>query len=445
MYRKCFGLCESVKVKKKYKNILSGLEPVCRAADGLSDKYTSPLDDLVVSVFAPCAYMYAAWIVRQAQYCGINRLYFFARDGYSIKQAVDVILKKENIPIETSYFYCSRHSLRMAAYRFFDNSAYDRLFAESYMLSAFNLLTRAEFDDNERSLIYQSIGFDPLTEHEPMNRGSFREFCDSLRGSELFRKMLKEKSDAAYDNAVGYFKQEGMGEYEKFGVVDLGWTGSMQHTLKRLLESCGIHNEISGFYFGMLETPPKSENSSFFPWLFDSGDIFTKAWFSQNILECIYSAPHGTTWGYERAEGIFSPKLFKSENNAEIILRISRIISEFAENVSDFEYNNDCRKTALLLLKRLMLTPDKDEAEALDKFFFCDDINEKYHQRLASCGKEAFFSAILHKHDMNAKPYWFYGAVRKSGVRFAGFFSLLYFLSCIGRNFINQFIRKRGN
>ncbi|MCI7767170.1 MAG: hypothetical protein MSJ26_04215 [Oscillospiraceae bacterium] len=432
-------------MKKKYLSILSRHDPICSAAAGLSEKYASPLDSLIISVCAPCAYFYGSWIVRQAISCGINRLYFFARDGYSIKQAVDIILKKESIPIETSYFYCSRHSLRMAAYRFFDNSAYDRLFAESYMLSAFNLLTRAEFDDNERCLVYKSIGFAPSSEHEPMNRSLFKEFCNKLKASELFRKMLKEKSDAAYENAVGYFKQEGMDAHRKFGVVDLGWTGSMQHTLKRLLESCGIHNDILGLYFGMLENPPIASGSQFIPWLFDSGDVITKAWFSQNILECIFSAPHGTTSGYERAEGVFSPVLFENENNAEMIEHISGIISDFAENVSDFEYSDDCRKTALLLLKRLMLTPDKDEAEALDEFFFCDDISEKYHNRLASGNKKAFVSAILHRHDMNAKPYWFYGAVRKSGVSSAGLLSLLYFLSELGRNFINHFIRKRGN
>lgn len=443
MYRKCFGLCESIKVKKKYRIILSRNKNLYAASSALSDECRSALDEITLSAAAPCAYLFARWIIAKALSCGIKKIYFLARDGYSIKKAADIILKKENIPIETSYFYCSRHSLRMAAYRFFDDSAYDRLFAESYMLSAFNLLTRAEFDERERREIYNAVGFDYSLERAVLNRRNFRQLCEKLRASHIFRNMLKQKSDTAYKNAVGYIIQEGMGSYEKIGIADLGWTGSMQYTLNRLLVSCGIKTEITGFYFGMLEAPPEAENSLYFTWLFDSENCFTKAWFSQNVIECIFSAPHGSAQGYECTENRFCPVLFCTENNSEIILRISNIISEYTEEISGFTYNEDFRKIALQLLKRLMLTPDRDEAEALDNFIFCDDTSEGYHSSLSSGEKKNLIYAIIHRNNSDLKPYWFYGAVKISNVKFGMLYSFFYYLSELARNIVKLFIRKR--
>ena len=61
----------------------------------------------------PVIYCYAEWIVEQAVKKGIKRLYFIARDGYLVKQIVDIILHSKKIDIDTSYIYGSRKAWRM--------------------------------------------------------------------------------------------------------------------------------------------------------------------------------------------------------------------------------------------------------------------------------------------------------------------------------------------
>lgn len=428
-------------MKPKYFKILSDSNELHNAAEKLSEKYTQPLDRLIINAIAPTVYMYAQWVISQAEGYGIKRLYFLARDGYEVKIAADAIIRQKGSDIKTHYFYCSRHSLRMAAYGFFDSSAYDRLFAESYSLSAFILLRRAEFDENERKCIYKSIGMEMSHEHRILSRKEFSELCSDLKNSEVFLSLLKEKSDMAYENTVGYIKQEGMLGEEKIGIVDLGWTGSMQSTLCRLLRSCSCNSQIIGFYMGMLETPPDDENSRYDLWLFGSRDILIKSWFSQNLLECLLTAPHGMTGGYFRKNDRYYPDLFENENNADIISHISDIISEYAEKMDGFIYNNRCPKTALRLLRALMLLPDGEEAAAAEEFSFCDDISEEYHSRVASdISSKQLVSAVLHRHSTDRRPYWVYGAAAKKGRRIYGY---AYYLSEVLRNIINQYIRKR--
>jgi len=400
--------------------------------------------EAVKEYIAPVIYSYACFIIRRAQELGIKRLYFFSRDGYTVMRAVNEICRKNNISLEISYFYCSRYSLRMAAYRFKDSSAYNRLFNESYRMTAKTVLMRAGFDCNERRLVYDELGF-IYDEERLMNRNDFKSFCDGLKMSKKFWKILSERSDTAYCLTADYIRQCGMDKYDHIGVVDLGWTGSMQLTLKRLLESFDINCSVTGFYLGMLEEPEMSEGNAYEPWLFEGGKgCFTKAWFCQNVLECICTAPHGMTVGYVKKNGDVCPVFSENENAPELVSRVSDIIADYAAQASGFEYSEKKdKKAALKKLKRLMLTPDEKTAEGFEAFCFCDDISEGYHGSL--CGRlssKAVLDCIFRKKGA-VRPYWFYGALTHCGRSVQIVCRYLYYFSEAARYFIIA-VKKRG-
>lgn len=435
---------------QKYLRILQKYPEMAEAARRLCNKYDENICRITALVSAPVIYMYADHIVTMAERLGIKRIYFLARDGYSVKRAAEEIVKKRGSSVELRYFYCSRFSLRMAAYRFKDDSAYDRLFFESYELSAKKLLARAGFSREDRAAVYKDIGFSLENEDTPLDRAAFHELCGRIKGSREFDRILTQRSDTAFFDAVSYIKQEGMGEYSHIAVADLGWTGSMQHTLKRILSEAGIETKITGFYMGMLEAPPIEKGSEFGCWLFGGGDSRVKAWFSHNLMECICTAPHGMTMGYENKNGIYEPVLCECENNTDRVELLSDIIAEFSAIVC----GGGDRETALALLKALMYTPEASEAEAFaSEYRFCDDVSEDYHRSIAGAADKALLTQrllhrqvidrLLRKKRSGGGLYWYYGSLALSNVRNKGAYRLLFRLSEQVRFFIKQKKGKR--
>ena len=336
---------------------------------------------------------------------------------------------------ECSYFYCSRYALRMAAYRFQDDSAYDRLFIPAFKLTACNMLKRAGLDEKERNAVYRNIGF-PEDESSVMGRTDFAGFCDKVRNSEVFNDILKEKSDKAYKNTVNYFLQEGLDKYDKIGIVDLGWTGSLQYTLKRILDSMGVKSEIHGFYMGMLDTPPVSENSEYHTWLFSENDIIVKSWFAHNLMECVCTAPHGMTTGYTYKGGKTVPVLTDNENRSELADRIKDISLEYVQKNRQSVFGNasDTRKKNLKRLYRLMFAPTEIQADALSEYCFCDDVGEQYHRSIVQNAKPVQFRKVLLFYKFRNREsadgfYWYCGSVAASDLLIKTFYRYEYFLT----------------
>jgi len=391
-------------------------------------------DTIVQKYISPVLAHYTGWVLSEAQRLGIKHLFFLARDGYQMYNIAKEISGNEGTP-ECSYFYCSRYALRMAAYRFHDDSAYDRLFIPAFKLTAGNMLKRAGFDEDERRAVYRNIGF-PEDESTVMGRSEFAKYCDRVRNSEVFNTILNEKSDRAYEETVKYFRQEGMDRYDKIGIVDLGWTGSLQHTMKRILDSMGVKSEIHGFYMGMLSSPPVSENSEYHTWLFNEKNISVKAWFAHNLMECICTAPHGMTIGYKEADGKIVPVITENENNTDLVEKIKEITLSYAEkNKSEiFKITSHIKTKNLRRLHRLMFAPTEIQANALSEYCFCDDVGEQYHRSIVQNAKPVQFRKVLLFHKLRNRDnadgfYWYCGSVAASDLLIKTFYRYEYLIT----------------
>ena len=219
-----------------------------------------------------------------------------------------------------------------------------------------------------------------------------------------------------------------MGEYETVGIVDLGWTGSLQAVLRRLLDSAQIRTKIVGFYMGMLDRPPAQEASVYRTWLFSEKETGIKSWFSHNLMECVCSAPHGMTMGYRRSGDRIVPVLAAEENPPEesgrIQQSIAQMLQSFPENACSQVHH---RKTALQLLKKLMYAPTIEETNALSRYRFCDDVGEQYHRSIVQTGKASDYrrELLLFKpfcRDSTDGFYWYYGSVAASSLKLKTFY-----------------------
>lgn len=391
-------------------------------------------------------FTYIWWVLLSAQRQGIKQLYFLSRDGYVMKIIADKITQKLNLEITCHYLYCSRYSLRMAAYKFHGDEAYDLLFLKAAKLTAKNTLSRVNMSEPLRKAVYDDIGFDIANETKQMSNNEFAAFCNSLKQSKEFNDIVTEKSQQAYDITMAYFKQENLTEQHHIGIVDTGWTGSMQYTLSKLFSCAHINTKITGYYFGLYNRQKPNEKSVYNAWYFSpqkSTALSVK--FNNNLMECICSAPHGMTTGYCEENNVISPVFAASaatEKNAEIVAEQIRIIEKFAlltaEKMTLDEFESFDKKQlhslSQKLLVKLMFRPQMEVANAFSKFYFCDDVSEIYCKPLVETARQQQFKptllhnkllALVKKSDKTSDFfYWSQGTLAVSNIKHKALYRL---------------------
>lgn len=338
----------------------------------------------------PIVFGYVWWVLHEAQARGIKRLYFLARDGYTLEHVARLFCERFSLPIECRYLYCSRMALRMPTYRFIGEEAYDLLFQWGYRVTLRTVLLRADMNEAERRRVYAECGLSGEDEDRPLSKREFADIAGRIRKSETFRAWVHDRSEVAYGPAVGYLRQEGLFEQDTVAVVDSGWTGSMQRSLRQLLEFAGYEGKLTGFYFGMYERPRDTADGEYLTWFFDAGGrAADKARFCNNLFECLLAAPHGMTAGYRENGGRYEPVLLPPPDEAELkmIQDQSDGIAAYAArraavDLSAFDSAAARRNTAELV-KRYMSEPARAEAAYYGRLRFSDDVAESYRLSLA--------------------------------------------------------------
>ncbi len=370
---------------------------------------------------------YVWWVLQEAEKEGIKTLYFLARDGWLLRKIALVICEHYKLDIACKYLYCSRISLRTPSYWLIGEEAFDLLLCGGYQLRLDSILQRAQLSEEERQAVYKSCGWNIEDESKLLSWAAFKEAANTLRGDRVYRKYVLEKSRAAYPAAMAYLKQEGLLDADRIAIVDSGWTGSMQRSLRQLLESAGWKGKLDGYYFGMYKSPQDERDGRYHTWYF-SGEGFwkQKARFSNNLFECLLSAPHGMTSGYrmegEAAAPVLMPPPTKSkiEQIEAYALCVTQYTSRQAQQ--DFWRKIEWTETDRIIT-RYMYYPTEEEAFVLGQMMFCDDITEAYQCPLADRTmiremkrytipgrvKERFFSGK--KQAAGPGLYWQYGTI----------------------------------
>lgn len=346
---------------------------------------------LCLNFSGPVLYYFVWWILREANNRGIKTLYFLARDGYLLYEMAKVFCKQFTLPIECKYLYCSRASLRMPSYHLIGDEAYQLLTLGGYYTSLKTLLKRADLNKQERDSVYAELGLQDFNENEPLTRQRFEKVSQLLRQSNIFHTLVIEKSKAAYETAIGYFSQEDLLSQNELAIVDSGWTGSMQRSLRQLLCANGFQGHITGFYFGMYAPPKDPADGTYLTWYFNAkGKTRYKLPFCNNLFECLLSAPHGMTTGYKYEDGLYRPIMAENHNKGQLTFiqkNISTILNYTKNMLLSTEFDSfsevTYRKNTYQLIKRYMAYPTPQEADVFGQFLFCDDITEAYHLKLA--------------------------------------------------------------
>ena len=125
-----------------------------------------------------------------------------------------------------------------------------------------------------------------------------------------------------------------------------------------------------------------------------------------------------------------TPVLAENENSPEPVRMILGSLECYKDIYAD-KYSKSYKKTALKLLRRLMANPEKEEAEVLSGYYFCDDVAEQYHSSVAvkAKKKELRMEIIPFKffyRDSTDGLYWYYGSLAVCGYKTGFIYKLGY-------------------
>ena len=339
------------------------------------------------SVTGPIVYAYVGWILTEAKRKGIRTLWFLARDGYLPYLIAMKMCAHFEFDIDCRYLYCSRKSLRSASYHLISDDELSRqLFVYGYHVTAASLLARLELDKEQENAIISDFDF-PLD--KPLSREEFSALCRKLSKDKKLFSVLRTRSLERYLSAAAYFKSVGLFDMDVVCIVDSGWTGSMQRSLRILLDSLGYQGKICGFYFGMYSTP-KSCDGEYFTYCFSAREgLFRRAFLNNNLFECMLSAPHPMTERYAFINSLPKPcfcDVRDYDMHLMVLAQIDGALSCAEKKNSENRIKTLAEKEKRKIFRsviRASIMPTRREAELFSRFLFCDDVTEKYMHSLA--------------------------------------------------------------
>ncbi len=370
-------------ILKKYKN------KTLLAETALKDwKEPDTIELLGEKVIGPVLFGYVLWILREAKKKNIGTLYFLARDGYILRKIALKICDVYGMKINCRYLYCSRHSLRLPTYSLIGEEAFELLLNKSSNVTVNKLLERVGFTETEKIEICKSIGILETDQNKILTNRKYKEIKLLLKNNAIFVDKTMIKSKIAYGMTIGYLRQEGLFDSPYVAIVDSGWTGSMQRSLRQLLQAAGYKGNIIGFYFGMFSEPKEEADGEYLTWYFDAKSyLLNKVFFCNNLFEIMLSAPHGTTLTYSYDDKNYYPILQKNLTDMNSVLELNTGVLKYTDEVLkqdglNNEFLDNIHKMTTELLKKMMVYPTKKEIRIWEKFTFSDDITDKYERAI---------------------------------------------------------------
>lgn len=174
------------------------------------------------------------------------------------------------------------------------------------------------------------------------------------------------------ETLAAYLEQQGVRDGEKIGIVDIGWRGTIQDNLARIMPQC----ETAGYYLA-LRTFLNPQPSNVVKHAFGPDERFddVSAFFETfEPLELLCNSPSGSVSGYQVAkDGTIAPERQTQEQENVVIERFVRHFQDgvlFAAEawrpliVNHAVMASETRSMALQIWKKLTASPPEELVDA---------------------------------------------------------------------------------
>lgn len=240
------------------------------------------------ALFGPVLYGVTAWLAQAAKANQIEKILFFARDGYLFQKAY------ENMDggVSSTYFWVSRNSMLLPFLA--TKPSYDLFyltviqgFPSSFSLRS--LFAKLQLPWNEERLSFLSAyGYTEESIFQPCELE--HNTCFQQMYQDILEQFSVEIQSAAHAFRA-YCMECGLLAGKRIGIFDIGWRGTIQFMIERIM---GL--SLYGYY---LFADASVFNLRYMQAFIAQGKraVYENAGYS-SLLELVFSAPHGSVQGY---------------------------------------------------------------------------------------------------------------------------------------------------
>jgi HAD superfamily hydrolase (TIGR01549 family) len=391
---------------------LIGCSRLSRLQNPHSDSHKKCLWDTTCNVSGPLIFAFVNWCIQSAIRDEVKTLYFLARDGQIMYEIAEKIISKVySGQIEAEYLYASRQSLLLPAMRELDQNELDWIMAPTAHLSVRAVLKRIAFEPEEWGTVLLENGISDFDAHlNPLETELLRAIIAG-RGQEILARAQKMRT-----HTLGYLQQAGVLDQDKVGVVDIGWGGTLQRSISRILSSVSADAPVFGYYFGVTGRKlfkPEDKMRAWFTDVDEPRALANKVYIVP-MTELFTAADHGGVVAFQRSGADFEP-ILRSERNETALewgLEVQQAamlkLTDEILSVIHVDALSDVSEQAIAFLERsyaqFLLSPTLEEARAYCAYLDAEDQNEVRHVRLGRPYsfeelKKYFTQDFMHHHN----------------------------------------------
>jgi predicted HAD superfamily hydrolase len=411
------------------RSALAGSVRATRLRCQSADEHLKTVWDTAAAVGAPMLFGFVLWTLCKAKRLGISHLYFVARDGQILLRIAKAIVDRMGWSIQCSYLYGSRQAWHLPGLLAFDDDVFEWILKDHCLASMRDHLARVELDPQRCRHILARYGFVPENWDRPIVGSGRRDLRRTFNDPDLQAMILSRASDCR-ELVHGYLRAAGLLKEGGVGIVDIGWHGTLQISLSKLLRSagCAYREKLTGFYLGLIKRPGPSAGQSH-SFLHDSELVLPSRDVNPTVIESFCAADHGSVRGYRRVtEDHIEPVLSERTNDLAlqwglsaqqeaIAAFTSEMISAIMSDGADLEqwvaFIGAGIRSSLGLFTR---KPTTEEADAIGKF------RHAAHQTHAGVVEVAprlslpkrWFAAIVPR-SIQYEGFWLEGSMRRGG------------------------------
>lgn len=322
-------------------------------------------------VFGPVLFGFCKMIKFVAEREAADSIFFLSRDGYLVKRAFDAMYP--DYDGREAYLHVSRRALRLPCCR--SGKDLEAVLPNTKYVAFSTVLDALGIEPRRCSSLPVGLTLDTVLEDA-------HTLCEKEEYAAAWEAVKAEALTAARrecDAAVKYFKSNDL--VGDCLVVDIGWHGSLQRSLERILGEAGMGARLFGCYLG-LDIPNDQLDFEAEGYL---GEYFPAAFLG--LVETCFLAHEGSTKRYvATSDGKAAAELYPYEyevatthgdaNESELVRRIQDGAVAFSAEFARFDgkYGCDLKPCELFApLRCYGLKPTLEEVNRFGFFRFMDD------------------------------------------------------------------------
>ena len=276
----------------------------------------------------PFYYGICKWLYNKIENNHEKKMFFLSRDGYAIQKCFNELYP--NCQIENKYLYVSRRGMLIPQYWISPGlEEFQKSAAQNVIWTYSNISEQLGISEATGREAWRKAGLsddDYVYNRDLLNNNKIKIFYNSIEEN------VMENSKKSFTLLIEYFQQNGF--FGNAAIFDVGWGGTMQKCMDKILTAASIPSQITGYYIGLKSNAYKSIKANTF---FMPGYMPNVA--AAMMFDFFFTAPEGSVKTYEKDKNsAVIPVLYDCEYDTKEIHTIKTMFAgtqKFCRDMKD--------------------------------------------------------------------------------------------------------------